>query len=79
MKNHEAAHHNIELISGNEVGPFLAIEQASLAQIVSDQRRTRVFACYNLVGSFATAVGALCGGGLAQVLQDTGVITPLDS
>jgi MFS family permease len=64
--------------SGNEVGPFLAIEQASLAQIVSDQQRTQVFAWYNLVGSFATAVGALCGGGLAQVLQGTGV-TPLDS
>jgi MFS family permease len=64
--------------SGNEVGPFLAIEQASLAQIVSDQRRTHVFAWYNLVGSFATAVGALCGGGLAQLLQDTGV-TPLNS
>jgi MFS family permease len=64
--------------SGNEVGPFLAIEQASLAQIVSNQRRTQMFAWYNLVGSFATAVGALCGGGLAQVLQGTGV-TPLNS
>ncbi len=64
--------------SGNEVGPFLAIEQASLAQIVSDQRRTQVFAWYNLVGSFATAVGALCGGGLAQLLQGAGV-TPLNS
>jgi MFS family permease len=64
--------------SGNEVGPFLAIEQASLAQIVSDQRRTQVFAWYNLVGSFATATGALVGGGLAQVLQNTGV-APLNS
>jgi len=64
--------------SGNEVGPFLAIEQASLAQIVSDQRRTHVFAWYNMVGSFATALGALCGGGLAQLLQDTGT-TPLNS
>jgi MFS family permease len=45
--------------SGNEVGPFLAIEQASLAQLVLDQRRTQVFAWYNLVGSFATATGAL--------------------
>src|SRR5512137_115202 len=65
--------------SGNEVGPFLAIEQASLAQIVSDQRRTQVFAWYNLVGSFATATGALVGGGLAQVLQGTGGGTPLNS
>jgi MFS family permease len=64
--------------SGNEVGPFLAIEQASLSHIVSDGRRTQVFAWYNLVGSFSTALGALCGGGLAQALQNGGV-TPYDS
>jgi predicted MFS family arabinose efflux permease len=59
-------------------GPFLAIEQASLAQIVTDERRTQLFAWYNLVGSFATATGALIGGALAQLLQDSGV-PPLDS
>jgi MFS family permease len=64
--------------SGNEVGPFLAIEQASLSQIVSDRRRTGVFAWYNLVGSFATALGALAGGGLAQALQGAGA-SPLNS
>jgi MFS family permease len=55
--------------SGNEVGPFLAIEQAALSEEVSAERRTKVFAWYNLVGSFATALGALTGGGLVQVLQ----------
>src|SRR5512140_61478 len=45
--------------SGYEVGPFLSIEQASLSGIVSDRQRTGVFAWYNLVGSFATAFGAL--------------------
>jgi MFS family permease len=64
--------------SGYEVGPFLSIEQAALSQIVSDQRRTHIFAWYNLVGSFATALGALGGGALAQTLQDSGV-TPLGS
>ena len=58
--------------SGYEVGPFLSIEQASLTQLVSDQQRTGVFAWYNLVGSFATAVGALVGGGLSQLLQGAG-------
>jgi MFS family permease len=58
--------------SGNEVGPFLSIEQAALSQIVSNERRTHIFAWYNLVGSFATALGALGGGGLVQVLQDSG-------
>jgi MFS family permease len=59
--------------SGNEVGPFLAVEQAALSQAISAERRTSVFAWYNLVGSFATALGSLCGGGLAQVLQGRGV------
>jgi MFS family permease len=40
--------------SGNEVGPFLAVEQASLAQTVPEGARTRVFGWFNLTGSFAT-------------------------
>ncbi len=54
--------------SGNEVGPFLAVEQAALAQTVEDRQRTRVFAWFNLVASFSTAAGALVGGSLAAVL-----------
>jgi MFS family permease len=65
--------------SGYEVGPFLSIEQAALSQIVPNERRTQIFAYYNLVGSFATALGALGGGGLVQALQDTGVMSPLGS
>ena len=61
--------------SGYEVGPFLSIEQAALSQIVPDERRTQIFAWYNLVGSFATALGALAGGSLVQALLDTGVST----
>ena len=64
--------------SGNEIGPFLSIEQAALSQIVPDDQRTRVFAWYSLVGSFATALGALAGGALAQALQ-TARLTPLES
>ena len=45
-----------------EVGPFLSIEQAALSQTVPDERRTAVFAWYNLVGSLAAALGALVGG-----------------
>jgi len=59
--------------SGNEVGPFLSIEQAGLSQIIPDNQRTAVFAWYNLSGSVATALGALVGGGLAQLLQSSGV------
>lgn len=59
--------------TGNEVGPFLAIEQAALSQIVPDERRTATFAWYNLVGYVATASGALGAGLLSQILLDRGV------
>src|SRR5687768_13579186 len=58
--------------SGNEIGPFLSIEQAGLTQLIPDKRRTQIFAWYNLVGSFATATGALSAGWLAQGLQNNG-------
>ena len=64
--------------SGNEVGPFLAVEQAALSQSIPATRRTHVFAWYNLVGSVATAVGALTAGFVAQGLQ-AGGIGALDS
>jgi MFS family permease len=59
--------------TGNEVGPFLAIEQAALAQTVSAKRRTRLFAWYNLTGSYATAAGALVTGTLVQFLIGQGL------
>jgi MFS family permease len=55
--------------SGNEVGPFLSIEQAALSHLVTDRTRTEVFAWYTLAGSFATALGALAGGTVARELQ----------
>lgn len=48
--------------SGKDVGPFLSLEQAILPQTVKDQQRTAVFSAYNLVGSFAGALGALAVG-----------------
>ena len=61
--------------SGNEVGPFLSIEQASLAHIVPAASRTEIFAWYTLAGSMATALGALAGGAIAQALQHNAVST----
>ena len=55
--------------SGNEVGPFLPIEQAALAHVIPSRFRTAVFAWYTLAGSFATAIGSLCGGLIPGVLQ----------
>jgi predicted MFS family arabinose efflux permease len=53
--------------SGNEVGPFLAVEQASLTQLVQPDRRTHVFARYQVAGAMATALGALAAGAVVQV------------
>src|SRR5216683_240809 len=57
--------------SGNEVGPFLPIEQAALSHVVPPDVRTAVFAWYTLAGSFATATGSLCAGMLSHLLQRT--------
>jgi MFS family permease len=65
--------------SGNEVGPFLPIEQAALSQLVEDSLRTRVFARYSLAGSLATALGALAGGAATSALHDRGGLTLLAS
>jgi MFS family permease len=59
--------------SGNEVGPFLSIEQASLAHLSAHTQHTLVFAWYNVAGSFAVAGGTLAGGGLAQWGRNLGV------
>jgi MFS family permease len=58
--------------TGNEVGPFLAVEQAALSQAIPDSRRTPTFAWYNLAGYVATAVGALGAGFLSQILLGAG-------
>jgi MFS family permease len=64
--------------TGGEVGPFLAIEQACLAQVVPDAERTRIFAWSHVTGFTANALGALTGGTLAMGLQSAGW-TPLAS
>ena len=58
--------------SGNEVGPFLAIEQAALSETIPDERRTATFAWYNLAGYGATAVGSLAAGLATSVLLGAG-------
>ncbi len=61
--------------SGSDIGPFLSVEQASLTQLISNEKRTHFFAWYNLAGSFATATGALVSGWLAQFFQLNGSTT----
>ena len=55
--------------SGNEVGPFLSIEQAALAHVLPAARRTQAFAWYTLTGALATALGSLFAGLLTTTLR----------
>jgi MFS family permease len=48
--------------TASDVGPFLTVEQAILPQTAPDDRRTWLFAIYDLLGSFAGAAGALFAG-----------------
>ncbi len=58
--------------SGNEVGPFISIEQAALTHVISPSTRTTAFAWYTLTGSFATAIGSLCGGMIPSLVNSGG-------
>lgn len=64
--------------SGNEVGPFLAVEQASLTQLVDPARRTHLFTRYQLVGALATALGALAAGAVVQLAAGR-IVEPADA
>jgi MFS family permease len=64
--------------SGNEVGPFLSIEQAALTHVVTNRTRTAVFAWYTLTGSLATALGALAGGYITDLFRHT-TMAPVSS
>jgi MFS family permease len=64
--------------SGNEVGPFLSIEQAALSHVVAAKTRTEAFAWYTLAGSFASAIGAFAGGAATHALQGQAV-SPVNS
>ena len=58
--------------SGNEIGPFRAIEESTLAQLSDSKTRTDVFAFYVVVGTLGGASGSLAGGWVTQALQSVG-------
>lgn len=58
--------------SSGDVSVFLPLEQAQLAHLVAPRQRTRLFARYSFIGSFAAAVGALAAAlpeAAAQLLE----------
>lgn len=58
--------------SGNEIGPFMAIELSDLSEVSADHQRTHLMAWYNLFGSIFSAFGALTCGYSMSILLNIG-------
>jgi MFS family permease len=57
------------LCSGNEIGPFRAIEESTLAHLSPASVRPDIFAWYSLVGTAGVAFGTLSCGWMVHTLQ----------
>lgn len=55
--------------SGNEIGPFRAVEESTLAQLSDADTRSDIFAWYVVIGTLGTATGSFGGGWLVQFLE----------
>ncbi len=53
--------------SGNEVGPFRAVEESTIAALTPPAARADVFAWYALLGNVGTAVGIFAAGWAGEV------------
>ncbi|KAI3401923.1 hypothetical protein diail_6483 [Diaporthe ilicicola] len=59
-------------VSGNEIGPFRAVEESVLAGLVGEDGRSDVFAWYVVVGTLGSAAGLLGAGQLVEGLKKGG-------
>lgn len=58
--------------SAGNVSIFVPVEHAVLAREVADSARTKMFARYALIGTFSSAIGALCAGVPELILRPLG-------
>ncbi|KAK9466221.1 major facilitator superfamily domain-containing protein [Lipomyces arxii] len=56
--------------NGNEIGPFRAVEESTLAQLTDLKDRSDLYAWYSLLGNFGTALGTISSGLIVQNLRD---------
>ncbi|KAJ3394463.1 hypothetical protein HDU84_008459 [Entophlyctis sp. JEL0112] len=56
--------------SGNECGPFLALEQSVISQLSPPENRATLFAWYGFFGSVSTATGSLISGTIISHLTE---------
>ncbi|KAI9719850.1 MAG: hypothetical protein M1828_006071 [Chrysothrix sp. TS-e1954] len=57
--------------SGNEIGPFRAIEESTLAQLSAKEDRGDIFAWYTMIGTLGLALGQLTCGWVVDRLQQS--------
>ncbi|KAK1585896.1 major facilitator superfamily transporter [Colletotrichum navitas] len=65
--------------SGNEIGPFRAVEESILAQLTVRDKRSDIFAWYTLFGSAGAAFGTLTCGWAVQFLEHNEAWTPREA
>lgn len=58
--------------SGNEIGPFRAVEESTLAHLTPDTDRSDLFAWYVVFGTLGTSAGALISGWMIERLIHSG-------
>ncbi|KAI5358171.1 Putative major facilitator superfamily, MFS transporter superfamily [Septoria linicola] len=58
--------------AGNEIGPFRAVEESTLAQLTEASTRSDVFAHYVVAGTSGAAIGSLTAGWATHALQSSG-------
>lgn len=57
------------MASGNEIGPFRAIEESTLAHLSVTEVRRDIFVWYSLIGTVGSGLGMVTCGWLVQKLQ----------
>lgn len=63
---------NLNTRSGNEIGPFRAIEESTLAQLTHTAVRSDIYAWYSLIGNAGSASGMITCGWVIHRLRSTG-------
>lgn len=55
---------------GNEIGPFRAVEESTIAHLTAKEHMSDIYAWYSLIGTAGTALGMMVCGWVMSVLQD---------
>lgn len=60
---------DVSMPSGNEIGPFRAVEESTLAHLTHHDHLSDIFAWYSLIGTAGTALGMITCGWIISWLQ----------